>query len=99
MARFFSFNAIDACQTTGIHFDALCLTYGNDEDVSSLQFFGDLEVSIKKCKVLPDCLVVMASASLATKLHDYWCADHTQQKTIVNRGTKSECIFIKSYYF
>ena len=99
MSRYFSFNSIGVCQTTGINFDALCVTYGNNEEVGALQLFGDLEASIKECSILPDCLVIIASTDQINKLYGYWDADLTQQQTVLDRGVKNECSFIKSYYF
>lgn len=99
MIRTYSFNASCTCKTSGIKFDALCITYANDAEISSLQLFSDLEASIKECSTLPDCIVVMADTELTKKLVSHWNDDPIQRKTILNRGIKSGCHFVKNYYF
>jgi len=99
MSRTFSFKASVVCRKTEIKLDVLCIAYGNEEIEDSLQFFGDMEVAIKKSLILPDCIVVIASKGLANKLHSYWNADIIQRETIINRSTRNGCKFVKSYDF
>lgn len=99
MSRTFSFHASVICKKTGINLDALCIAYGNEEMVDSLQFFGDMEVAIKKSLILPDCIVIIASKELANNLYCYWNTDIIQRETIINRSAKNGCAFVKSYDF
>lgn len=99
MIRTYSFNASCTCKTFGTNFDALCIAYANNAEVSSLQLFSDLEASIKECSTLPDCVVIMADAELTKKLFAHWNDDPIQRETILDRGIKSGCPFVKNYYF
>lgn len=99
MSRTFSFNASVVCNNTRINLDVLCIAYGNEEIVGQLQFFGHMEVAIKKRQILPDCIVIIASKELANNLYYYWNTDITQRETIINRSAKNGCAFVKSYDF
>jgi hypothetical protein len=98
MPRTFPFNAQGVCQSTGVTFDALCISYDKGT-VESLQFFSDLEAAIKNSQLLPDCIIVIADAKLAKELHNFWISEVNQRNQIVTRGKKKDRHFIKSYYF
>lgn len=99
MIRTYSFNTSCTCNASGINFDALCIAYANNAEVSSLQLFSDLEASIKECSTLPDCVVIIADTELAKNLVAHWNNDSIQRETILNRGIKSGDYFVKNYYF
>ncbi len=99
MSQAFFFNASGKCRERGVAFDALCITYGHNVKIGSLEFFDDLEQAIKASLTLPDCLVVIADKCLAETLKTYWEEDSNQREIILARGNRKGHIFIKSYYF
>ena len=99
MRRAYSFLSQGACQTSGAQLDALCVFFDSRCPVSELDFFDELETSLRQVEALPDCVIIIADATAVSTLHRYWTTSHAQRNSFQARGIHKGQPFVKAYYF
>lgn len=99
MRRAYSFLARGACQTSSAELDALCVFFDGRRTVSELEFFDELETSLRQVEALPDCIIIIADTTTISTLHQYWTTSHVQRKSFQARGIHKGQPFVKAYYF
>lgn len=98
MDKSFSFNAKSLCQQTSFGIDVACVFFDGRRELSSVEFFSELETALKSNDTMPDCMVVFASRDLIVTLKAHW--DSTfQQETFVARGVRNHAQYIKAFHF
>ena len=98
MDKSFFFNAKSVCQQTGFGIDVACLFFDGRRELSSVDFFSELEIALKSNDTMPDCMVVLASPELITTLKNHWDST-SQQETFVARGVRNKAQYIKAFHF
>ena len=68
-------------------------------NVSALEFFDELEASLRRLETLPDCVVLIADAARLDTLHQHWTTWNAQRQVFEQRGFRKGVQFVKSYYF
>lgn len=99
MRKAYSFTARGICEKSGYAIDALCVFIDTKRDVSGLEFFDELEISLSGLGTLPDCVVVIADTANLGTLHQHWTNLTTQRQVFEQRGIRHGVHFVKSYYF
>lgn len=99
MRKAYSFTARGICEKSGYEIDALCVFIDTKRNVSDLEFFDELEVSLSGLATLPDCVVVIADTANLGTLHQYWTSSTAQRQVFEQRGFRNGFHFVKSYYF
>lgn len=99
MRRAYSFLARGACQTSGAEIEALCVFFDRRCPVSELDFFDELETSLRQIDTLPDCLIVIADVTTVSTLHRHWTTSHAQRNSFQARGIHKGQPFVKAFYF
>ena len=97
MDRVFSFEATGECQSTHHAFDALCVYFSSRNSISALEFYSDLESSLKSAELLPDCVFIIACADFCERMKEYW-SDEVLRDSFIKRGEKAGTPFVKHYY-
>jgi len=95
----YSFSIRSICASTKYEIDALCVFFDTKRPVTELDFFDELEASLKSVNTLPDCVVVIAEEKGLKRLCDYWKKLKPQQKIFQQRGIHKGKQFIKGYFF
>lgn len=99
MRKAYSYIARGACKRSGYEIDALCVFVDTKRNVSALEFFDELEASLRGLETLPDCVVIIADAARLDTLHEYWTTWNSQRQVFEQRGFRKGIQFVKSYYF
>ncbi|WP_298205806.1 hypothetical protein [Acidovorax sp.] len=99
MRKAYSYTARGACKRSGYEIDALCVFVDTKRNVSALEFFDELEASLRGLETLPDCVVIIADAASLSTLHQYWATWNAQRQVFEQRGFRKGVQFVKSYYF
>jgi hypothetical protein len=99
MRRAYSFLARGVCSTSGTELDALCVFFDGRCPVSELDFFDELETSLRHVDALPDCIIIIADTTAVSMLHRYWTTSHAQRNSFQARGIHKGQPFVKAYYF
>lgn len=99
MDRSFVFQADGICQITGHAIDARCIFFDGRSEVPEDEFFEELERALKSDAVLPDCAVVLAEPRLVEILLSYWDNNTDRRETVINRGSRKDVQFVKSFHF
>lgn len=99
MERAFFFNATAPCEVTSHNIDARCIYFDDRREITELEFFVELEQALKATDSLPDCMVVLASHALATRIQSFWETNSLQTEVFIERGIHKGLQYIKSYHF
>jgi hypothetical protein len=98
MRKAYSYTARGRCKKSGHEIDALCVFVDTKRSVSALEFFDELETSLRELETLPDCMVVLAHGAMVKALSEHWTDESAQRRVFENRGFRKGVPFIKSYY-
>jgi len=98
MDKSFFFNAKSICQQTSFGIDVACVFFDGRRELSSVDFFSELETALKSNDTMPDCMVVLASPDLIITLKEHWDST-SQQETFVARGVRNQAQYIKAFHF
>lgn len=99
MRKAYSFSARCTCSTSGHDLDALCIFVDTKRTVTALDFFDELETSLRAVDTLPDCVVIIADEARLGGLFQHWTQTPTQREIFQQRGTQEGIPFVKGYYF
>ena len=97
MDRVFSFAASGKCVNSKHTYDALCVYFSDRDEIDQLQFYSDLELSLKSAELLPDCVVIIASKKFCEGIGSFW-SNALLRDSFVSRGERSGKPFVKFYY-
>jgi len=95
----YSFSMRSICTSTKYEIDALCVFFDTRRPVTELDFFDELEASLKSVNTLPDCVVVIAEKKGLKHLCEYWKKSEPQQRIFQQRGMRKGKQFTKGYCF
>ena len=99
MRKAYSFSARGMCTSSGHEVDALCVFFDTKRPITELDFFDELETSLRLVATLPDCVVVIADAGHLALLYQHWVQSPAQQEIFQQRGVHKGAQFVKGYYF
>ncbi|MGH8646849.1 MAG: hypothetical protein ACREX4_21285 [Gammaproteobacteria bacterium] len=99
MRKAYSFSARGNCTSSGHEVDALCIFFDTKRSITTLDFFDELETSLRIVATLPDCVVVIADAIYLETLYQHWTQSPAQQEVFQQRGFHKGIQFVKGYYF
>jgi len=99
MRKAYSFSAVGRCASSGHEIEALCVFFDTKRAVTSLDFFDELEVSLRFLTTLPDCVVIVADESNLATLYEHWTSSPVQREVFRQRGFHKGVQFVKGYYF
>jgi hypothetical protein len=99
MRKAYSFSARTICTSSGYEIDALCVFFDAKKSTTALDFFDELETSLRLVATLPDCVVVIADEACLAQLHQHWTESPAQREVFQQRGFHQGVQFVKSYYF
>ncbi|WDZ95765.1 hypothetical protein Herbaro_20165 [Herbaspirillum sp. WKF16] len=94
----FFYNAKSVCQRTNLGIDVSCIFFDDRREISSVEFFSELETALKSNDTMPDCMVFVAGQNLISALKVHWDSP-TQQDTFVTRGIRNQIHYIKEFHF
>lgn len=98
MDKAFFFNAKSMCQQNKCAIDVACVFFDGRREISSVEFFSQLQTALKSNDTVPDCMVVIASQDVIVSLQGHW-GSTTQQATFVARGVRGRVQYLKSFHF
>jgi len=99
MRKAYSFSARVNCTSSGHELDALCVFFDTKRSITALDFFDELEASLRLVITLPDCVVVIADAAHLELLYQHWTQSPAQREIFQQRGIHKGIQFVKGYYF
>lgn len=99
MRKAYSYTAHGKCTTSGYGIDALCIFFDFKRSITALDFFDELEASLRQLDTLPDCVVVIADKPHIETLRGYWTTTEGQRLIFQQRGVRKGVDFIKRVYF
>lgn len=99
MRKAYSFSARGNCTSSGYELESLCVFFDTGRTVTALDFFDELETSLRGVETLPDCVTVIADEANLGTLYQYWVQSEGRQQVFIQRGAHRDVAFVKSYYF
>ncbi|MQA21650.1 hypothetical protein [Rugamonas rivuli] len=98
MDKSFFFNAKSICQQTKFAIDVACMFFDGRREISSVEFFSELQTALKSNDTVPDCMVVIASPEVIVSLQQHW-GSTSLQATFVARGVRNQVQYLKAFHF
>jgi hypothetical protein len=98
MDKSFFFNAKSTCQQTKFAVDVACVFFDGRREISSVEFFSELQTALKSNDTMPDCMVVIATQEVIVTLREHW-GSTSQQATFVERGVRNQAQYLKAFHF
>lgn len=82
----------------GKEIDSLCIFFNSNFAKHNLDFYNDLEIALKSCRTLPDCISIFADASNIANFNCNW-KNKEKRELFLDRCIRNGVKFTKHLFF
>lgn len=95
----YSFLARSMCTSSTYEVDALSVFFDSKRPATEVDFFDELERSLRESETLPDCIVVVSDENHTESLLGHWTSSAISRETLLDRGLNNGVPFVKDVIF